>query len=83
MGRIQQLITGADGRTRTVRVIKPNRDTGVYSINMLYPLEISLQEVETVVSADQSRAAAVSLTSRPTRRAAELCKQRLAISAAQ
>jgi len=43
MGRISELLTGSDGKTRCVKVATPNGE-GVYATNLLYPLELSLQE---------------------------------------
>jgi len=42
MGRVVELLTGRDGITRTVKVVRPDRSEGVYSINHLYPMELSL-----------------------------------------
>lgn len=45
LGRITKLFTGNDGKTRSVELIRPDRTTGVYSISLLYPMELSLDSV--------------------------------------
>ena len=42
LGRVVDLLPGRDGVVRCVRLVKPDRSTSVYSINQLYPLEISV-----------------------------------------
>ena len=77
MGRIQELLTGSDSKTRSVKVFRPNGDPGIFSINQLYPLELSLQEVEPVHEPPVP-AAVVNAPARTQRRAAQQCKRRLA-----
>ena len=80
LGRVTELLTGKDGKTRCVRVIKSDGTENVHSVNLLYPLEISLvsppvrkpKDVQQKTSENQSKA-----TKRPIRAAAEKCKQRL------
>ena len=40
MGRVVSLFTGKDMNVRSVTVRRPGGSEGVYSINLLYPLEI-------------------------------------------
>ena len=42
MGRVTDLLTGSDGKTRCVRLIRPDRTEGIYSLKLLYPMELSL-----------------------------------------
>ena len=42
MGRVTEILHGADEKTRCVRVVRPDRSEGVHSINLLYPLELSV-----------------------------------------
>ena len=74
LGRVQELLTGSDGRTRCARVRRHDSTVEVYSISNLYPLELStipspvvhLEEVE-----DMPRRVL------PHRKAAQKCKERL------
>ena len=43
MGRVLELLTGSDGKTRIVKLKTPTGE-GVYSICLFYPLELSLQD---------------------------------------
>ena len=75
LGRVTELLTGSDGKTRCVRVRRSNNTIETYTINHLYPLELSsLPEVPAnevpEVPANEAR---------PIRRAALKCKERLAI----
>jgi hypothetical protein len=87
MGRICKLFTGNDGKTRSAEVLRPDRSTGVYSISLLYPLELSLDsvspyrppEVPPTVAGASSGGGLVE--TRVKRRAAEQCLQRLRASA--
>ena len=42
MGRVLQLLPGKDGVVRTVKLLRPDRSEGIYTINLLYPLELSI-----------------------------------------
>ena len=46
MGRVTELFCGKDGKVRSVRLIKPNREYSNHSIKLLYPLELSFDEEE-------------------------------------
>ena len=83
MGRVQQLLPGKDGVVRTVKMMRPDRSTGVYYIRMLYPLELSVAPVLTAPPDEpQERADSnPAIESRPQKRAAaRICLQRLAAS---
>jgi len=73
MGKVERLLTGADNKTRCVEVRRGDRSKGIYSINLLYPLELSLNHIEPSVEPSDEVVADV----RPVRSAAQLCKQRL------
>ena len=77
IGRVTQLLTGSDAKTRCVRVKRSDATEEVYSINHLYPLELSLITVESTLPAagpaDKSIPAVVS--SRPQRAAALKCRE--------
>ena len=40
LGRVAELLPGKDGKTRTVRIARPDRSEGVHSLRHLYPLEL-------------------------------------------
>ena len=43
LGKVTKLLNGgADARTRCARVMRPDRSQAVYSINLLYPLELKV-----------------------------------------
>ena len=46
LGRVTKLLHGNDGKVRTVRAIRPDRSQTVYSIELLYPLELSATPVK-------------------------------------
>ena len=80
LGRITELLYGNDGRVRTVRVMRPDRSEAVYSINLLYPLELSVTPViDNGSKHQQTECSKVepSQTPRPKRAAAMRCLQRL------
>jgi hypothetical protein len=77
MGRVLDLLTGDDGKTRCVRVLRGSDSTeGIYSINHLYPLELSLSDVEYEGQQAQVDLAPLPRT-QPVRAAAVRCKERL------
>ena len=41
MGKVTELLTGDDERIRTVKLIRGDRTEGIYSISLLYPLELN------------------------------------------
>ena len=74
LGRVTELLTGSDGKTRCVRVRRSNNTIETNTINHLYLLEVSsLPEVPAnevpEVPANEAR---------PVRQAALRCKERLA-----
>jgi hypothetical protein len=81
MGRVTKLLTGKDGRTRSVELIRPDRSSGIYAISLLYPLELSLNTVESDVPSDfiapDNRVPVFRSETRQPRRAAERCRERL------
>ena len=42
MGRVVKLLTGSDNKTRCVKLRRSDSTEEVYSVNHLYPLELSL-----------------------------------------
>ena len=75
LGRVLELLTGADKKTRCAKVVRPDRTDGVYSISHLYPLEISATEGEqtTVPQLDKRTEPA----KRTKRKAAVRCLERM------
>ena len=73
MARIVEIIPGNDGKIRSVRVMKGDKKTGIYPVNKLYPLELSLTNVPQ--SNDQSCDEIP--VQRPVRSAARRCKEQL------
>ena len=78
MGRVLELLTGADGKTRCVKLKTPSGE-GVYSTCLLHPLEISLQDacVPANQTDHQTNVDADPVNRRPTRAAAQRCRERL------
>ena len=76
MGRIVDLLPGSDGVTRTVKILRPDRTEGVYPINHLYPLEISISpSCEATEEMKQESSSESRLPVK--RRAAIACRERL------
>ena len=84
MACVIAVIPGADDRIRTVKVRKSDGTEGIYPINLLYPLELSLSDVSRVGREDERMTSIESSESqslpnpRPQRAAAVLCRKRLA-----
>jgi len=75
MGRVVQNMTGRDGCTRSAKIVRPDRSEGIYPINMLYPLELSVAPVLNIVDRP---ARAEHVVNRPPKRAAALiCESKL------
>ena len=75
LGKITETITGGDGKIRFAKVLRPDGTEGEYAINLLYPLEISQELVESQDPEDCSPEYATSR--RPKRAAAVKCLQRM------
>ena len=76
LGRVTQLLTGTDGKTRIVKLRRAGgSDEEVYPLNLLYPLELSLLTEESVQ--EKTEPQAQMNKERPVRAAAEACKKRL------
>ena len=76
MGRVTELITGSDAKTRCVRVMRPDRTEGIYSLKLLYPMELSLGPIGEVK--ESAQVLPEPLSERPKRLAALKCKENLA-----
>ena len=76
LARVLDLLPGEDGKVRSVRLIKPDRSEGIYTINQLYPLELSLADVSkpTDLPQEDPEENPRSLK-RPVRQAALKCKR--------
>ena len=76
MGRVVELLPGKDGKTRCVRVLRPDRSEGVYTIKLLYPLELavtpSCEQLDAQLDIEQEGIRVL-----PRRAAADKCLQRL------
>ncbi|XP_047738429.1 uncharacterized protein LOC108671360 isoform X2 [Hyalella azteca] len=78
MGRVVELLTGRDQKTRCVKVMKPDRSVDVFSINLLYPLELSADVVASASGTGPSPARAPTASNeRPKRAAAVECGRKL------
>ena len=79
LGLVKQLLPGSDNKTRTVKVARPDRTEGVYSINLLYPLEISVNPAGSLLTPNDSTTEndESSAKQRPKRRSAVQCLQRI------
>jgi len=76
MGRVMENLPGKDGRTRCVRMMRPDRSEGVYPISSLYPLELS---VSPIVQTTDDLPSLDNCNSRPPERtAAKRCKEKIA-----
>jgi len=69
MGRVTELLPGNDGIVRCVKVVRADFSVGVYSINLLYPLELSVSPVISRQDVDECN---INSSSRPPKRAAAL-----------
>ena len=76
MGRIIELLTGGDGKTRCARVVRSDRSDGVYAICHLYPLEICVNPVPRVTTTQTP----IDSAERPRRKAASKCLELLKLS---
>ena len=72
LGRVIETLPGKDGRCRTVRVIRPDRSEGVYTIRQLYPLELS---VTPTVLQEEPEVKEPEIRVRPQRAAALRCRE--------
>ena len=77
MGRVVKLLTGSDNKTRCVRLRRSDSTEEVYSVNHLYPLELSLM---TNGARDEVRNVPSTPRKVPQRRDAIKCRQRLKLS---
>jgi hypothetical protein len=78
MGRVVELLTGRDQKTRCVKVMKPDRSVDVFSINLLYPLELSADVIPSASGTERSPARAPAASNeRPKRAAAVECCRKL------
>ena len=65
MGRVSKVIHGSDGKIRNVNVIKSDRSEVAYPLNLIYPLELSVDFEEKSAAPTE-----VESTTRPKRKAA-------------
>lgn len=73
MGRVVEVLPGTDNRIRCVKLLRSDGTHGVYSINMLYPLELSVSSGEVL----PEKSSQDDNSPRPRRQAAQLCLQRM------
>ena len=52
LGRVVELLPGPDKKTRTVKLVRPDRSEGVYPINLLYPMEIQADADANLINRD-------------------------------
>ena len=71
LGRVVELLTGNDGKTRCVRVRRACSGEEVYSINHLYPLELSVSENLIEATDDEVTNSSPTAEKRPKRAAAK------------
>lgn len=76
LGRVTKLFTGADGKTRSVELVRSDRTNGNYAISLLYPLELSVDKISYVNNADIISPVSDPVK-RPRRAAAEACLSKL------
>ena len=55
LGRIERLITSADGRVRTADIYLPGNRRLQRSINMLYPLEVYDGQIDKSIESDKTK----------------------------
>ena len=82
MGRVTSLLTGDDGKTRTVKVLHYDKSEGIHPIKNLYPMEINVEPA--VITAPEKihnpdEAAKGSRRTLPNRAAADRCRQLLRV----
>jgi len=73
LGRVLELLPGSDNIVRTVKVMRPDRSEGVFSVKHLYPLELDVLPV----FVDNKESSDNTDIVRPQRAAALRCKDRL------
>ena len=73
MGKVVQVIPGADGKVRSAKLMRSDRSEGIYPICKLYPLELSLTSTPKVTPDEIEERSLV----RPERKAAKKCKDAL------
>ena len=71
MGRVLEVIVGADDKIRSAKVIRKDRSEGTYPVKLLYPLELSLSEVGCPNPSLDHPTGEVSASRRPERKAAK------------
>ena len=77
MGRVTQLLPGQDDLTRSVKVIRPDRTEGVYSINHLYPLELSVASSSSEILSNDNSSGKHKRRDIPPRLAATRCREKI------
>jgi len=78
MGKVTELLPGTDKIVRTVRVKRPDRSEGIYPINLLYPLELSVASmIDCENDNSDCRGSATNIRSVPKRAAALKCAEKL------
>jgi len=77
MGRVVELLPGSDGIVRTVKIVRPDRSEGVYPINLLYPLELSIAPILVLDDQLDDSEPDEPVPQRPRRAAAEQCMARI------
>ena len=55
LGRIERLITSVDGRVQTADIYLPGIRRLIYSINMLYPLEVYDGQIDKSIESDKTK----------------------------
>ena len=68
LGKVIQPLPGPDGQTRCAKVMRPDRSEGVYSIEHLYPMELSITPEESISPALEAQTSQT--LPKPKRRAA-------------
>ena len=76
MGKVTELLPGKDNVVRTVRVMRPGQSEGIYSINLLYPLELSVTPTNKLNRSTETKDSETTVRP-PKRRAAEMCLEKL------
>ena len=77
MGRVIELLTSTDNRTRCARVMRSDRTDGVYSIKHLFPLKITTSEDTIADTSPSNDGNSSEAPRRPTRKAAVRCLELL------
>ena len=75
MARVISVIPGDDGKIRSAKVLKISGVEGVYPVNLLYPLELSLTDIKKTSQEENVETESNGDARKPQRKAAIKCRK--------